>query len=76
MGGGKVLFMGSMTNMESQRGEKRGAELTERRKEIAAKAEAPELRISIDNKRGSSVSISEPIMCPHASDLGIKSVDN
>ena len=76
VGGGTVLFMESMTNMERRRGAKLGDELTERRKEISAKAKAQELRISVDDKTRSSGSISEPIMCLHASDLGIKSVYN
>ena len=75
-GGVTVLFVDSMTKMERRRGVKRRAEITERRKEISTKAEAQELRISVDDKPRSSGSSSEPIMCPHASDLGIKSVDN
>ena len=76
VGGGALLFMDSMTKMESRRGSKQGAELTDRGKEITAKAEVQELQISVDNNPRSSRSSSEPILCPYASNLGIKSVDN
>ena len=65
-----------MTKMERRRGAKRGSELTERRKEIAGKDETQELQISVYNKPKISGSSSKPILCPHASNLGIKSVDN
>ena len=76
VGGGTVPFMDSMTKMERRRGAKRRAELTDRRKETAAKSKSQELQIRVDNKPRSSGSSPEPIMCPHASDLGIKSVNN
>ena len=75
-GGVTVLFVDSMTKMERRRGVKRRAEITERRKEISAKAESQALRISVNNKPRISGSSSKPILCPHAPDLGITSVDN
>ena len=72
VGGGALLFMDSMTKMESRRGSKQGAELTDRGKEITAKAEVQELQMSVDNKLRSSGSSSEPIMFPHASILELR----